>query len=1612
MGLYIQARYEGTDYILYPSEDQPVLLDISSIDNGEIGELLGDLSQDFQIPATEEHNRFFQHAFNVGHQDIPGVYNSVEVSLNNEEQTLFLGSMVLNKWDKEEGIYTCAIESSIINLKDRLDEKLLSLAPGWDAYDHNYNMSEWVNSNTVQETGYDALDYYYPFIDFGYDEDGRARFESPEEVRVGGRPTQTSYVYQSQTTPGQANDLFGNTIAAVDARALYYPYLDGDLAATENIITSSPWFGEISRSNQPLEGFISHPSTPLRIEQLKPAIKLSTCLDMVFEVANLDDDGVPLTENLITYEAPFLDKQKDVFVLPNFLGKEGVIGSVGNVDDGFILTQVNVSDVNIDKGSSATTDVEDILQYTFGDAAVTRDFGNTDNLDGGAYIVPNPGTYEIEFSGELTPTSTNLLNKQFVANQAVLFVDGVIQHREGLERIDQDTPSSNIPKREWSFTWTGNLKVGQRVTVGLISNEHRGNRDVFATFRNWVFRSNQVAKDWTQTTVKLGVQFEETTALEFLKGVVQKQNIVVYKDKKRRNHYILRQYNDWILGGSLIEWSDRVGPLVQSNLLLEQPKELLFADAESDDRFNKIAIDSSLGLTYGAQEYVSNDTGITDGDKDIGDFFAPTIPGTMNYANDFQKSSLATAGGIPQLYEFEDGEKKIVDTGIHIGYSYCTASPGKFYYQLEDRSISYNGVVRTFSNLNEDRSRNLNWANGLYDNQAQSAYDLYWSQYINHLYTNNNVKVSTTVLLSPSEYQDLNINDTVHIDGNDYLINKISGFNLSEPAEVEVELISYKNNFTNVYEDPTIRYVEPVDADTRTAILGIKVVALDDDGEPWDIPVLQQSMYQMRLDGIAGSSVTETLVIRHIEGLRFDLSGSNFVGVNVPDGVTVGVGVDVGGDVHIPITVVIQPQHTFDYLEIQGEVDQLVDGDQTVNLNVSLQTGVTGVTINNPIISKFGQIGDTATFRVFMSADSNAQQILVSTIQTNASSVGDLTFVTATDFGTGAELVFTALIKETEAAGTYNVVVTQATVGNIDPGTSTVTHTINFIEPGYDNVSIYPTTITYTGEPNETHDFILNVAPSSGHRVSAPSWGITDVANIANDVPPGKQDGYNGAIVIVLHTPSTTITDPTNVTVNGADAFPIGAETRINKILIDAPGDTYTFQGFSDQDNALQVEIENVPGAKGIFQLDVTPDELYTFLDANTLGFGTDGVGLTYVGASLVGGSILANFEYVIGDFDTEARITHNNSSATAEENSIKFIFNNIGLDGATISRGELNVGYTGNAGDTIVDPDTGNNYVISVTAKTGMFPADNPDGTVNANISISIDNTAETLLIPDSDPPTYVEYEPGNERVESGVFMFDLVGAFPKFGGHHVVTFDISGTPVLRDATMGAFSSHLFTLPFGVPTIPSVSFTSNGNVQFVASGSSGSVTSVTDGWLPSPNHMHTNNEGGRVYAAFPLQAREGRSAYWLMFGGDGRANEDILDYIEIREEAESSNAAVSAFQTTSVSVHGGSSGSVFQYIDYTGGSTAILANALETKQICAVINTSISADVTVLTDNGGSPGSATTGTADCSVAGAGDGGGSYADNSGSTNGMTFHFVANGGTPTTIPMGNIYFEYE
>ena len=208
--------------------------------------------------------------------------------------------------------------------------------------------------------------------------------------------------------------------------------------------------------------------------------------------------------------------------------------------------------------------------------------------------------------------------------------------------------------------------------------------------------------------------------------------------------------------------------------------------------------------------------------------------------------------GIPHLYEFsvEDGASSM-ETDLVLGYrKIINFNSDVYYVNSNGNSVRYDGRVwPTLSNTNQSGDSDLNFStrfNYSTDSfavrrlanlqpstvtQTVGAYEKYWEQYIEHLYQSGARKIKCDAFFKPSDYRALNIQDTVHIDGNDYLINKISGFNLSRPDVVEVELITYNNNFVNVFTEPRNRFIED-DSIGRTHIVGIQAIGYD--GEPTD----------------------------------------------------------------------------------------------------------------------------------------------------------------------------------------------------------------------------------------------------------------------------------------------------------------------------------------------------------------------------------------------------------------------------------------------------------------------------------------------------------------------------------------------------------------------------------------------------------------------------------------------------------------------------------------------------------------------------------------------------------------------------------------------------------
>ena len=290
--LYFQTNVSVNGInILIPSEEIPIRIDIQTIDNSEIGQIYGDTTQPFNIASSPDSDLFFKHAFDNNGQVVPGTFQSIVGSLNSEERTIFQeATLVLEGWDEASGDYQCTMTAGLVTLNELMKDLLISgedqtwdsINPNpWDAYDHVYSMAGeggWLDQNTTTSAD-DLPDYYYPFIDHGWDSEGRTKIPNP--------------VYSANTdyTGGQdSSALYATQYGAINVLNDSIGTNYGQQQLPQYKFTqSTPFFGDVSRvrgGGKLVQGNIDHPSTPMRIDQFKPAVKLTTLIDVVFKLLN------------------------------------------------------------------------------------------------------------------------------------------------------------------------------------------------------------------------------------------------------------------------------------------------------------------------------------------------------------------------------------------------------------------------------------------------------------------------------------------------------------------------------------------------------------------------------------------------------------------------------------------------------------------------------------------------------------------------------------------------------------------------------------------------------------------------------------------------------------------------------------------------------------------------------------------------------------------------------------------------------------------------------------------------------------------------------------------------------------------------------------------------------------------------------------------------------------------------------------------------------------------------------------------------------------------------------------------------------------------------------
>jgi len=146
--------------------DQPILLDISAIENATIGDVYGISSQTFSLPGTDTNNAFFGNLFNLGATPSVALQDSIPCQVLTDGQAVFTGRLYITDIVTDQKGYTTYqvnIVNETVDFKFSLTDIYLSQLD-WSAYDHLYTYGSITGSWDGNIAGGDIV---YPNIDYG-----------------------------------------------------------------------------------------------------------------------------------------------------------------------------------------------------------------------------------------------------------------------------------------------------------------------------------------------------------------------------------------------------------------------------------------------------------------------------------------------------------------------------------------------------------------------------------------------------------------------------------------------------------------------------------------------------------------------------------------------------------------------------------------------------------------------------------------------------------------------------------------------------------------------------------------------------------------------------------------------------------------------------------------------------------------------------------------------------------------------------------------------------------------------------------------------------------------------------------------------------------------------------------------------------------------------------------------------------------------------------------------------------------------------------------------------------------------------------------------------------
>ena len=709
--------------------DQPILLDISAIENATIGDVFGVSSQTFSLPGTDKNNSFFGNLFNLGATPSVALQDSIPCQVLTDGQAVFTGRLYITDIVTDQKGYTTYqvnVVNETVDFKFILTDTYLAELD-WSAYDHLYTYGNITGSWDGLIAGGDIV---YPNIDYGRSEGDT----TAPTYAFSNNPS--SVTFDNSTLPLRVQDFK----PAIRARAV----LDTIFAQTGYQYTSSfiesAYFGDLY--------LLTTPNDSIGVQNENP----TTGSFYAFrQTSNQTFNAI--TDTLINFNAEAYDD----FNRYDLINDEYTTYADGQY--GFTLAfTFSISNYDIDNRLRFFVTLQDDL----GNQIAGRTF--VDPPQSGQLIAPFPLVSLA--AGRKVKAFVELLTDD--GSEVVTIGPG--QNATYFTLYSAPKTVFNTPV-DMGEQFPSDLKAldfiqGLIEKFNLVIEPVPGTRNVLRIepFQDWIDQG--ATKDWTN-------KVDRNQRFQILHPITEQPKEILFSDEEDDD--TLNQYT-----------IDRFGGITYGTYKYANESDLAIGERRIGTTFAATPVKNIPNST----DFIIPMLHKREPGQEPRPFaFKPRLlyaNGKKAVPADAFGGSLGTNGAPPRgivrgRYFFNDGQGT-----IHAVTSWFQMTT------YEDLPTSNTSRDLHFGNRKNPGfwpyfQTNVNGYT------ANSAYHYYWETYINSLYDIDARKLVCNVFLEPTEIQNIALNDKYFIDGAYYRINKISGANLTYRDTVEVELIKQLN---------------------------------------------------------------------------------------------------------------------------------------------------------------------------------------------------------------------------------------------------------------------------------------------------------------------------------------------------------------------------------------------------------------------------------------------------------------------------------------------------------------------------------------------------------------------------------------------------------------------------------------------------------------------------------------------------------------------------------------------------------------------------------------------------------------------------------------------------